>query len=255
MGSTEHYQSDGKPLVRSMTVPLAITVEVASDSATILGPSDASGRMDASETNTSTVVEERGSVSPTPSDRLDPENPALADDRAPNGWPTPTPRMNPVDRAASAFANFSLSRFTPETLPENFVRDADPTSVLAKQRTRFAKEVDSLDAANAQNSGMRLTVRASDRESLARALPGLGSDSGQIELADLLTLLKKNLAGTDFRSVGNQALRPLTAAQEMQDRAQGIIDRIKASAEPSSADGSVALHGSDHSSTDPGDMR
>ena len=89
------------------------------------------------------------------------------------------------------------------------------------------KELDLLHDAQAENRGMRLIVRSTGMEPMAQALPGLGLEGGEIELASLLRFLRANMSGTDFRSVGNVAVETLTSEQPLRDRAQAIIDQIK----------------------------
>jgi len=109
---TDSPQSDGDPHGRSVTVPFSVTVELASDSATTLRKAH-STPLGAGPVDATVVADERGSALFASEGPSDPDSGARSANLGAHGWAAPSPRVNPVDRARGAFANFSLSRFTP----------------------------------------------------------------------------------------------------------------------------------------------
>lgn len=142
------------------------------------------------------------------------------------------PRMNSVDKAADAFANFSVSRFGRSAVPSNYldrrkVNVKDPAAVLSVQKDLINRQLREVSQIDARNPGMTLAFRKSDLEGIARSLPGLQANGGKIELEDLLAFLRARMNGTNVFANGNPVARRLTTENEFRSQAQAIIERIR----------------------------
>jgi hypothetical protein len=141
------------------------------------------------------------------------------------------PHLNSVDKAAEAFANFHLSRHGKDAVPPNYIDrrtvDAkDPAAVHSFQRERIARQLENVPGIDARNPGLTLGIPRDNLEAIAKSLPGLRADGGEVQLDDLLAYLRPRMDGTNVYSNGNPGVRRLTTEVQFRSAAQAIVDRI-----------------------------
>jgi hypothetical protein len=123
-----------------------------------------------------------------------------------------------VAKAKKAFNSFSLSKFAGDALPPHYV--APGQSPAEAQRRKISQHLDTLKNAVAPTRAM--TIALPDA-TLKELLPSLDTKAGTIDLADVMSLIQKNMGGTEFYANGNPTLNRIA----VQAQVQQIIDNIK----------------------------
>jgi hypothetical protein len=158
--------------------------------------------------------------------------PSLSKPTGARSTPRPLP-VKSVQRAAKAFKNFSLSRFPNAATPSNFVPHAqirNPAAVNEVQRTSMATQVAAIaaKAAIAANPppilGMTVALTAAN---LKKLLPNFAK-TGEVDLTELLDVLKKKLQGTEFYASGNPTLNRVVREAALLSQVQAYIKAITA---------------------------
>jgi hypothetical protein len=122
-----------------------------------------------------------------------------------------------VARAKSAFRNFSASRFAGQP-PANYVpAEGTPAEVQRKVITQHLNNLSEADTAN------RAMTLALPEASIRKLLPSFDAQAGTIELSDVITLIAKNMRGTEFYTNGNPTLNRLA----LQSQVRQIIASIR----------------------------
>ena len=137
----------------------------------------------------------------------------------------PLPRESKT-RAAKILKNFSLSKFTDDSLPRNYVpteKGKDPAAVQAAQRRMLERQVHALKDEGPENPGMTLAL---PKSMLKQVLP-TAEKKGTVELADLLEVIKQRMTGTELYAKGNPTLSRLSGQLALQSQVQDIIRSIK----------------------------
>jgi len=130
-----------------------------------------------------------------------------------------------VHKAAKALKHFSLSRFSKDAHPHNYVpasKTRDASTVQSVQRKMLARQVAALPAASAANSGMTIALPAGTIKEVLPSFKG-----GTVDLAELLGLVRQRMQGREFYAVGNPTLTRLTRQSELQSQVNEIIATIK----------------------------
>ncbi len=155
---------------------------------------------------------------------------------APEPSATPPPMLRgtllpakSVDRAKSLFENFSVSKFTKDSMPPNYVpADKKPAVTHAAervqrvqdfQRKKFAEHLHKLTNLDTPNLGMRIAL---PKEKL-KVAPSYNEKAGTIDLKDLMKLITGNMRGTEFYNKGNPILNRLA----LRDRVRKMIPDVK----------------------------
>jgi hypothetical protein len=123
-----------------------------------------------------------------------------------------------VAKAKKAFNSFNLSKFAGNGTPSNYV--AAGQSPADAQRRKISQHLDNLSNADAPTRAM--TIALPDA-TLKQLLPSLNTKAGTIDLGEVLSLMQKNMSGTEFLSNGNPTLNRLTVQSQVQE----IIDNVK----------------------------
>lgn len=133
-----------------------------------------------------------------------------------------------VQKAARAFKNFSLSRFTGTRTPANFVpagHPKTPSTVAALHRKSMMAQTEARASNPSQNLGITVALTEA---SLGRLLPSLDTKTGTVKLDELLGALKQNLRGTEFYASGNPTLNLVMQDSELLSQVQAYINAVKA---------------------------
>jgi hypothetical protein len=133
-----------------------------------------------------------------------------------------------MDRADSAFENFSMSGFPKGSKPASYIDSADgPVAVHSAQRRIMSQQLNRLRATDTSDGGMTLALPESEVEKL---LPSLNTKASTIELSDVLNFIAQHMRGTEFYANGNPVLNRLA----LRSRAQELIAAMKqeATADP-----------------------
>ena len=129
--------------------------------------------------------------------------------------------------ARRKFENFSLSRYSEQSRPANFVSPKHAKNIAVIQKTnktvmtaniaRWPKETQA-------NAGLSLSLADQDLRTL---LPSYKSATGTINVEELLSALKAHMTGTQFYSTGSPPLVRLAEQEQIRKSAQQIIRTIK----------------------------
>jgi hypothetical protein len=149
----------------------------------------------------------RAKVSPTPRAAAQP-NAALP--------PRLKLRIPPksVEKAKSAFSNFTLSKFAGNAPPPNYV--TAKRSLAAVQKQAISNAIDTLQSST-PNRAITLALPSADVKKL---LPSFDAKSGSVQLSDVLGLVQQRMSGTEFFARGNPTLNRLA----VEATAQQILD-------------------------------
>jgi hypothetical protein len=126
-----------------------------------------------------------------------------------------------VAKAKKAFNSFSLSKFADNGTPSNYV--AAGQSPAQVQREVISHHINQLNNADAPTRAM--TIALPDAM-LKQLLPSLDAKARTIDLGEVMSLIQKNMNGTEFYANGNPTLKHL----DIQSQVQQIIDDVKQSA-------------------------
>jgi hypothetical protein len=162
-----------------------------------IAPRTSDGRVRPTQAATSPTLQQ----SRTPASRLESRLPAKS-----------------IARAASAFKHFSLSKFPQKGVPSNYV-PAGKNSVDI-QRKAIRQRLQELSKVPASNRGMTLAL--SDA-TIAKHLRSHNSKAATIDLGELISLLTKNMKGTQFYANGNPTFNRLS----LQSRLKRVMADIK----------------------------
>jgi hypothetical protein len=134
-----------------------------------------------------------------------------------------------VEKAASAFSTFSLSRFAKGATPPNYLPHAqakNPSAVSAVQRNSMATQTVALAANPPQTLGLTVALTP---KSLAASLPSLDAKANTVDLAEVIDVLRQNLRGKEFYATsGNPTLNLIVNGSALLSQVQGYISAIKA---------------------------
>jgi hypothetical protein len=124
-------------------------------------------------------------------------------------------------KAASAFKNFSLSKFPQKSTPPNYVPAAanKPADVATVHRKVMTSQLRQLDKTPPATGG--LTIALPDA-SVKKFLPSFNPKSATIQLTDVMNLMAKSMRGTQFYTKGNPTLNRLAVQSQVQDIMAGI---------------------------------
>ena len=160
--------------------------------------------------------------------------------RATRALPLKSPSPNPtlrvkrplpaksVQKAADAFKKFSLSRFSQDARPANYVPSAQvktPSAVAAVQHKSVTTQIAALAAAPPRTLGLSVALTPT---SLTRLLPSLNAKTGTVELTELLAALQQNLRGKQFYATGNPTLNQVVQNFTLLSQVQAYISALKA---------------------------
>ena len=123
-----------------------------------------------------------------------------------------------VAKAKEAFKSFSLSKFAGNATPLSHV--AAGQSPADAQRRMISQHLDNLNNADTPNRG--ITIALPDA-TIKQLLPSFNAKDGTIDLGEVMTLIQKNMRGTEFYASGNPTLNRLA----IQGQVQQIIDSVK----------------------------
>jgi len=156
-----------------------------------------------------------------------------------------------MDRAASAFKNFSMSAFPKGSKPAGYVDIADsPAAVHSAQKQIITEELNRLRSVDVPDGGITLALSES---AVRKLLPSLNAKASTVELSDVLKVIDQHMRGTEFYANGNPVLnrislrsrvRELIAAmkpestavpQENEAMTDGQAEEAKAAAAPQKA--------------------
>lgn len=132
-----------------------------------------------------------------------------------------------LKKAASAFKNFSPSRFKEGATPSNYVSPSQakvPAAVHAVQRKSIAWRVTALAAAPPANPGMSVAL---PEALLTALLPSFDAAAGTVNLTELLGVLRQRMRGTEFYANGNPTLTRVVQDSQLLSQVQGFIEAIK----------------------------
>jgi hypothetical protein len=133
------------------------------------------------------------------------------------GLPSALPAKSHA-KANSAFKNFSLSKFAGNPTPSNHVPAGE--KVVEVQRKVITQRVRTLSQAGTSNQAMTIAFPPA---TIQKLLPSFNARAATVDLNDVMTLIAKNMHGTEFYSSGNPTLNRLA----LQAQVRQIIDTIK----------------------------
>jgi hypothetical protein len=131
-----------------------------------------------------------------------------------------------LERAATAFKNFSLSKFTDNSRPRNYVHPAqakDPAATHALQRKLLSSQVQKLNTTPNPNDGTTIGIT---QDAVKALFPSYNDKLGTVQMADVLAVLKRQMTGTDFYTRGAPPLVQAAQQAQYQAQAQSIIQSI-----------------------------
>jgi len=123
-----------------------------------------------------------------------------------------------IAKSKKVFENFSLSKFAGSSLPSHYV--APGQSPAEAQRKNISRHLETMNNTGAPTRAM--TIALPDA-TLKQLLPSLNTKAGTIDLADVLSLIQKNMGGTEFYANGNPTLNRIA----VQAKVQQIINSVK----------------------------
>jgi hypothetical protein len=132
-----------------------------------------------------------------------------------------------VQKAATAFKNFSLSRFAKASTPSNYVPAANakvPSAVAAVQRKAIVANVATLAAKAPNGPGLGLALPSAQMASL---LPSLDAAAGTVDTTELLGVLRQRMPGTELYASGNPTLNRVVQDSQLLSQVQARIAAIK----------------------------
>src|SRR6266566_2290487 len=119
---------------------------------------------------------------------------------SPRALKRPLPAAS-VARARQAFKGFTLSRFACDATPSNYVAAGEHHSEV--QKRVISNVIDRLRNADAPTRGMTIALPDLAAKHL---LPSLDAKAGTIDLDEVISLIQKNMNGTEFYANGNPTL-------------------------------------------------
>lgn len=123
-----------------------------------------------------------------------------------------------VAKAKKAFKSFSLSKFAGNATPSNYI--AAGQNPAEAQRQEISRHLNLLSNPDAPPRAM--TIAFPDA-TIKQLLPSLNAKAGTIDLGEVMTLIQKNMRGTEFYANGNPTLNRIA----IQSQVQQIIDNVK----------------------------
>ncbi|MGZ2744461.1 hypothetical protein [Burkholderia stagnalis] len=133
--------------------------------------------------------------------------------------PVPTASLA---KAATAFQSFSLSRFGRDAHPGNYVAvGQNPTTI---QRTLISRHIDILKNADTPTRTMSLAFPDS---LLKQLLPSFNASTGTVDLGEVMSLIQKNMRGTEFYANGDPTLNRLAIQARLQEIIDGVAQGTK----------------------------
>jgi len=133
--------------------------------------------------------------------------------------PVPTASLA---KAKTAFQRFSLSRFGRDAQPANYV--AAKQNPATTQRTLISRHINVLKNADAPTRTMSLAFPDS---LLKQLLPSLNASTGKVNLGEVMSLIQKNMRGTEFYANGDPTLNRLGIQAQLQEIIDGVTQGTK----------------------------
>jgi hypothetical protein len=131
-----------------------------------------------------------------------------------------------LHNAATAFKNFSLSRFAPGATPANYVPTGQaktPSTVRTVQRKAIARQLTTVAGMAPTNPGLTLALPSAVMKSL---LPSF--DGKTVDVTELLNVLKQRLPGTELYTSGEPTVTRIVQEAQQLAQVQAFINAIKA---------------------------
>jgi hypothetical protein len=117
-----------------------------------------------------------------------------------------------VKKAQERFKNFSLSKFSVDAMPPNYVPHKRELPVAERvahvqefQRKKIERQLRKRGKVDSPNRGFKLALPT---DAVDELLPGYRA--GTVELSDLMDLVSRHMRGTEFFNRGNPTLTRMT---------------------------------------------